>query len=51
LSSVSENIEYSKLCVLGSFTSTIIDCPKHQRLAVKNGKVRKPDSLFMEAVK
>jgi hypothetical protein len=48
---VSEIIGDRQFYVSDAFTSSIPDWDKHQWLDVEKGKVRKPDSLFMEAVK
>lgn len=36
---------------LTAFTSNIVDWPDHQWLDVEEGNIRKPESLFMEAIK
>jgi len=51
LGCVLETVGFSQIRVVDAFTSSIPDWDKHQWLDVEKGKVRKPDSLFMEAVK
>jgi predicted SAM-dependent methyltransferase len=51
LGSLLETVGFSQIRVVDAFTSSIPDWEKHRWLDVENGKVRKPDSLFMEAVK
>jgi predicted SAM-dependent methyltransferase len=51
LGSLLETVGFSQIRVVDAITSSIPDWEKHQWLDVENGKVRKPDSLFMEAVK
>ena len=51
LGSLLETVGFSQIRIVYAFTSSIPDWEKHQWLDVENGKVRKPDSLIMGAVK
>lgn len=46
-----EQCEFKNVTAVTAFTSAIPDWTNHQWLDVEDGKVRKPDSLFMEAIK